>query len=361
MSFLALIPQLVALAGSPAQPQPQLRIRVDSAQHAVVITVGPLHMPAATPYEHHTAAAPVRFVWPVSGRMGGFRVDLVDSAGRGLPREMLHHAGVTNLNRRELAYPVAGRMFAAGRETEPVVLPGSLGVPIQAHDAMLLYYALANSTPVAIDGALLRITIPWEPEDARGRHVFPVYFDAHPVIGAPSTFDLAPGRSATSAEFVVPVTGHLKYLGGHLHDFGIELRLEDAETNKVLARLRADRAADGTVRDVARTRFFFKRNGLRLAANHRYRVVAVYENPRCSPVTGAMGLLVGVFAPENVSQWPVVDVTDAAYRTDLAWLLEVGDPGVDESHHPVVSDSVVSHAEHGSSRAIPATSCGVGR
>jgi hypothetical protein len=160
---------------------------------------------------------------------------------------------------------------------------------------------------------------------------------------------------------VVPVTGHLRHLGGHLHDFGVELRLEDAETDKVLARLRAARAADGTVRDVGRTRFFFKRNGLRLAANHRYRVVAVYENPRCSPVKGAMGLLVGVFAPDNVSQSPVVDATDSSYRTDLAWLLEVGDPGADESHHPAVSDSVVSHADHGPSRAIPAPSCGAGR
>ncbi|MDB4891470.1 MAG: exported protein of unknown function [Gemmatimonadetes bacterium] len=362
MSILALIPLVITLAGAPAQPQPQLRVSVDSAQHQVVITVGPLHMPAATPYEHHIAAEPVRFAWPVSGWMRGFRVDLVDSTGRGLPREMLHHAGVTSLSRRELAYPVAERLFAAGRETEPVMLPGSLGVPIKADDAMLLYYALANSTPVAVDGAVLRLTIPWVAEDARGqRDVFPVYFDAHPVIGALSTFNLAPGRSITSAEFVVPVTGHLRNLGGHLHDFGIELRLEDAETNEVLVRLRADRAPDGTVRDVDRTRFFFKRNGLRLAANHRYRVAAVYENPRCSQVAGAMGLLVGVFVPENVSEWPVVDATDSSYQKDLAWLLEYGDPGADESHHPAVSDSVVSHAEHGPSRVVPATSCGAGR
>jgi hypothetical protein len=297
MSFLALLPQLVSLAGAPAQAQPQLRVSVDSAQHQIVITVGPLHMPAATPYEHHIAAEPVRFAWPVSGWMRGFRIDLVDSAGRALPREMLHHVGVTNLNRRELAYPVAERLFAAGRETEPALLPGSLGVPTRASDAMLLYYALANSTAVAVDGAELRLTIPWVPEDARGRHdAFPVYFDAHPVIGASNTFSLAPGRSTTSAEFVVPVTGHLRHLGGHLHDFGVELRLEDAETNEVLARLRADRADDGTVRGVDRTRFFFKRKGLRLAANHRYRVTAVYENPRCSQVPGAMGLLVGLFA-----------------------------------------------------------------
>jgi hypothetical protein len=347
MSFLALIPQLINVAGALAQPQPQLRLSIDSAHRAVVIIVGPLHVPAGTLYEHHTAAQPVRFVWPVSGRLRGFRVDLLDSAGRSLPREMLHHTGVTNLNRRELAYPVAERLFAAGRETEPVALPGSLGVPIQANDAMLLYYALANSTPVAIDGAQLKITIPWAAEDAQAQNVFPVYFDAHPVIGAPATFTVVPGRSATSAEFVVPASGHLRHLGGHLHDFGVELRLEDAETNKVLARLRADRAPDGTVRDVGRTRFFFKRNGLRLLANHRYRVVAVYENPRCASVTGGMGLLVGVFAPDNVSQWPAVDVTDAGYRTDLAWLLEVGDSSIDESHHPVTSDTDVSHTGHG--------------
>lgn len=320
-------------------------VTFDAARHEASITIGPLHVPAATPYNHHFSQRPVEFAWPASGWVQGFRVELVDSAGRALPREMLHHAGVANLDRRQLAYPTAERLFAAGRETAPVILPGSFGIPLVGKQRLLLYYALANETSREVHGATLRITMPWMDADADGvRTLMPIYFDAHPTLGAPSTFDVAAGRTVTSAEFVLPASGHLRYLGGHLHDFGVELRLEDAASNEVLARLEADRDDHGRVLGVARTRFLLKWNGLRLHADRRYRVVAVYDNPTCAPVAGAMGVLVAVFAPDDMTRWPAVDTTDASYLKDLAWLNEANGGDAGEAHHhgteaPAVADS----------------------
>jgi hypothetical protein len=324
-------------------------VRVDSARAEAAITVGPLGVPAATPYNHHFSQAPIEFAWPVSGWVRGFRVELVDSTGRTLPREMLHHAGITNLDRRQLAYPTAERLVAVGRETAPVSLPGSFGAPLVAGQRMLLYYALANPSDRPVTGATLRITMPWAPADSRGvRTVMPIYFDAYPTLGGASTFDAAPGRSETSAEFTLPTGGHLRYLGGHLHDYGVELRLEDAESNRVLARLAAERNGDGTIRGVARTRFLLKWNGLRLEADHRYRVVAAYDNPTCEVAGGAMGLLVAVFVPDDMRRWPVVDSADASYRKDLAWLRETngGDAGEAHRHESdaSASDSAASVA-----------------
>lgn len=336
---------VLVLALAPALPAQTVDVAVDAARHEATITIGPLRVPAATPYTHHFAQAPVEFSWPATGWVRGFRVELLDAAGRALPREMLHHVGVVNLDRRQLAYPTAERLFAAGRETAPVVLPGSFGIPLTATQRMLLYYALANETPRDVAGAVLKITMPWTDDGADGvRTVMPIYFDAHPAPGAASTFDVAPGPSVTSAEFTLPAAGHLRYLGGHLHDYGVELRLEDALSNAVLARLEADRDDAGRIRGVARTRFLLTWKGLRLDAGHPYRVVAVYDNPTCVTSPGAMGLLVAVFAPDDMTGWPVVDTTDAGYRKDVAWLMDTsgGDAGEPHRHGsglPAASDT----------------------
>ena len=107
-----------------------VRVRVDSKRREVVVTVDPVEIPAATLYSHHPAEERMRFRWPVGGWIRGYRIDLLDSAGQLLPREMLHHAGVANLERRQLPYPLVERLFAVGRETRPVMLPDSMGVPM---------------------------------------------------------------------------------------------------------------------------------------------------------------------------------------------------------------------------------------
>src|SRR5688572_3000394 len=102
--FLAALLPLMACAPSPPT---DAQVHVDSARREVTVTVGPIHIPAATPYSHHHAETRLRFAWPVRGWARGYRLDLLDAAGRPLPRELLHHAGVANLGRRQLAYPLA--------------------------------------------------------------------------------------------------------------------------------------------------------------------------------------------------------------------------------------------------------------
>ena len=153
------------------------------------------------------------------------------------------------------------------------------------------------------------------------------------------------------SEFTLPAAGHLRYLGGHLHQYGVELRLEDVETNKVLARLKADRNPDGSIRGVQRQRFYFRRNGLGLSAGHRYRVVAVYDNPTCAASPGSMGLIVAIFAPDRVAQWPAVDTANSDYQKDLAWFLEAGATEANEAHDH--GESHVSTAMHPAGRCAP--------
>lgn len=303
-----------------------VQVRVDSERREVVLTVGPIRIPEATPYSHHSESH-LRFRWPVRGWARGYCFELFDAAGRALPRELLHHAGVANLERRQLPYPFVERLFAVGRETGPVMLPASMGVPMAPDQQLVFYYALVNATASPIDGVMLRLSIAFTPEGAgRPRSVFPLSLDADPKPpGGTREFDVPPGVSATSAEFQLPVGGWLRAVGGHLHDYAVEIRLEDVTTGARLARLRAKRHADGRLISVSSTRFVFKRRGLRLAANRRYRVVGVYDNPTSVTIPGgAMAFMAGPFIPDDERRWPAIDGTDPAFRQDLAGLLGEG-------------------------------------
>lgn len=227
---------------SGVEPTSDVQVRVDSERREVVLTVGPIRIPEATPYSHHSESH-LRFRWPVRGWARGYRFELFDAAGRALPRELLHHAGVANLERRQLPYPFVERLFAVGRETGPVMLPASMGVPMAPDQQLVFYYALVNATASPIDGVMLRLSIAFTPEGAgRPRSVFP-----------------------------------------------------------------------------------FKRRGLRLAVNRRYRVVGVYDNPTSVTIPGgAMAFMAGPFIPDDERRWPAIDGTDPAFRQDLAGLLGEG-------------------------------------
>lgn len=335
------------------------QVRIDTTASEIVVTVSGLRIPAATAYAGH-AEQRVAFAWPATGWLRGYRIDVLDSAGNMLPRELLHHAGIVNPGRRQLAYPIAERLVAAGRETAPVLLPESMGVPIATAQELIAYFMLVNPGEHDIEGASLRIAFAWIPHRSTRppRDVLPVFLSASPkeLSGGESTFDVAPGVSATSAEFTLPVGGRFRAMGGHLHDYAVEIRLEDVRSGRVLARLRADRAKDGRVNGVEVAQFFWTRGGLRLEANRQYRVVALYDNPTCRAVTGAMASLAGPFAPDDLTRWPVVDAYDPRFIADQRTRNAGEEPVTHETHADAHAghDMGAAHAGHGILAVQPA-------
>lgn len=328
---------LLALAGPRAEiakdAGSDIEIRVDSVKHQISVTAGPMSIPITKDYTQHGAETYVNFRWPVSGWVSGYRIDVVDSAGALMPRELLHHAGMANLDRRQLAYPLAERLFAAGRETTPVMLPGSMGLPLDADQKMSFYYMLMNETDKVVDGARLRVTLTWIPAGTKGvKNILPLLLNANGAGYGP-TFDMPAGLSSTTAEFTLSEGGRVRTMGGHMHDYAREIRLEDVATGKVLVRLEANRARDGSVESMERTNFLLRRNGLRLSANRRYRVVAVYDNPTGETIQGAMGLMVGAFIPDDLGRWPAIDTADPVFQNDLASLDEVRPASVHAHQH----------------------------
>ena len=47
-------------------------------------------------------------------------------------------------------------------------------------------------------------------------------------------------------------------------------------------------------------------------------MVSVYENKTNEPVMGVMGVMGGLFAPDDIRDWPKVDQTSKEYLLDIA-------------------------------------------
>ena len=82
----------------------------------------------------------------------------------------------------------------------------------------------------------------------------------------------------------------------------------------------ARRDSSGRLLGMPRKLLALRGEGLRLKAGRRYRIVALYDNPTADTIPGAMGIIGGLFVPDDLRRWPAIDVTNADYRLDLELL-----------------------------------------
>jgi hypothetical protein len=319
-------------AGSEGPTPPPVRISVDSVRHELTVTSGPFDLPNMPPMDDHAMMdlgmshdTPIQhFEWPVDGWFRGFRVTLTDAHGRPVPRRVMHHLIMVNFSRRQLLYSAAERLMGAGTETdEEISVPKTIGVPMKPGMRLGMYVAWHNDTGKDLDDVYLNITMLWTPKNQNPPPVnaLPIYMDVNLTVGGSNTFDVPPGRSTKAYEFTLPVGGRLLGVGGHMHDYGSRVRLEDAATGKVLTQVVAERGPDGKLVKMSRKLFGVTGDGLKLKAGRRYRVVGQYDNPTGERrVKGAMAHMVGLFVPDDMKRWPAINPQDPTYQRDLASL-----------------------------------------
>jgi hypothetical protein len=346
----------IPLVGDP--PTPAVTVSVDSSRHELTVTSGPFDLPNMPPMEDHAMmdlgmshdTRLQRFEWPVDGWFRGFRVELVDGKGHAVPAHVMHHMIMINFSRRQLLYSAAERLMGTGTETEEVSVPKTIGVPMRPGMKLGMYIAWHNDTGEDLEGVQLKLTMLWTPKNQNPPPVnaLPIYMDVNLTVGGTNTFDVPPGKSTKTYEFTLPVGGRLLGVGGHMHDYGSRVRLEDVKSGKVLTQVVAQRDSAGKLVKVSRKLFGVSGEGLRLKANRRYRVVAEYDNPTGElRVKGAMASMVGLFVPDDMKRWPAIDPRDPMYRRDLASLEVRG--GAEESgmhHHGGQQAGPESHGDH---------------
>ena len=289
---------------------PALSVSLDEGRHEVTLIIGPFAVPAmmdmpGMDHEHAMTRYSQQFDWPIDGFGRGFRLELTDAAGKPVSRQVLHHIVIENQARRQLMLPVSERLLAAGRETGNLMLPASIGLPLTKGSRMKAVMMWHNETGLDLTGVTLRLVIRYMPTNQMPRPIpaLPFTFDVQDRLGQPNTFDIPPGHSETSRDFVMPVGGRLLGVSGHMHDYAVGLRLEEVTSGKVLIRLPIE--TDSTGRIV--------REGLKLQAQRRYRLVAVYQNPTEVTQSGAMAHLDGLLRPSNLKDWPAKGSQEIAY------------------------------------------------
>ncbi len=163
------------------------------------------------------------------------------------------------------------------------------------------------------------------PPSHRRLAVLPVYMDANIQTNPEENrFNVPPGHFEIGYEFSPPLSGHLLVITGHLHDYGVLVKLVDAASGRTLVEVKSQRDSLGHVLAIPRKLLAIRGAGLYLKAGHRYRVVGVFDNPTRDTSYGAMANMVGLFTPDHYREWPAVDPADTYYRRDLVDLLANG-------------------------------------
>ena len=323
---------------APAIDTLPLRVSVDSARHEVLIEyrVEPRAPAASTPSDHgehvdhdrhggdhsdHSQRL-LRFAWPLDGWLRGARVELEDASGARLSQKRLHHVNLLNFDRRQLVHPAVERLYAAGQESAPVMLPASVGIPM--HKGMRLGVLAAFAPADLPPGSLIRLRIKWTPTRMNPRpiDVYPVLVDVGFRPGTSPAYDLPPGRSERTFVFTAPISGRILAAGGHMHDYGELLALEELGGDEIVVlESRLDPA--GRMQSIPVRIFGAFGRGLPIRAGREYRMRVVYDNRTGRELRdGAMGEFALLFAPDRTARWPEVDHADPLIAADLEGLAE---------------------------------------
>lgn len=340
---------LAALSAASAKDSLPLTVQIDSSSHLVVVEyVIPAAAPAGTgQHDHasghqHASGGPgeqaaghgdghsahtrhvKRFEWPVDGWIRGARVEVVDANGGPLSQRLLHHVNLINFERQQLLHPALERVYAAGQETRPVSLPATVGVPVTAGMEFALLAAFDPSS--MHPGSRVRVIVSWSPTNQvpRPLDVYPLLLDAGFRPGQTPAYDLPPGRSERTLEFMMPVSGRVLVAGGHLHDYGVELRLEDIENAKSVFTLEAVTDSAGRMQHIPLSIPGAVGRGRHLEAGRHYRLTVVYHNPTDEVIPeGAMGEMALLFAPDNPDVALKADWSQPEIMADVESLSEL--------------------------------------
>jgi hypothetical protein len=278
-----------------------LDAKVDAAAHTVTLRVGPMNLPAHT--SHMKMPQPPDLVWevPVEGWLLAYHPKLVDASGNAVPGTVLHHTAFWNENRADFLCPnKEEHIFGAGSEmTDWAEVPG-YGYRVQKGDKIRIETMMHNPTATSYEKAYLEVVIPFQEAggDTSGaaarKNVYPAWMDV--TSCGDSGYDLPAGRSEKAGTVTVKYDGVLLGVGGHLHDYGKQIVLEDVSRKETVATLDAKADAEGHLESVP-VKLFVEEGGYKFARGDVLKISATYDNSSGKMLRdGAMGIAVGYFA-----------------------------------------------------------------
>jgi hypothetical protein len=286
------------------------------------VVVGPVALPEGGAH----VRLPIQMIsMPVDGWLHGYEIVMTDGDGNELPSRLLHHINFIDPNHRELFAEIPRRIMAAGQETPNESMPWFLGYPIDADQPIIVSAMFGNEYAADYPEVYARVRFDYSRE---GEGLFDPWFDVYPfyldVMGPVGLkdFPLPPGQTTMSWEGTPAVDGRILALGGHLHDYADEIRLEDVTTGEILWRAEPVVNETGQTVSVPVSKLWW-RLGIKLQADHTYRIAVDYTNPTENTIGGGgMGAIGGVAWIPRDTEWPTLDKTNPVYIADLTNTLE---------------------------------------
>jgi len=342
----AALAALALLSASPVQSQemqePVARVEQNDDSHTVTVSIAPLNIPVTG--AHHGGGMMMaghdspffRHEWPVEGWLYGFSIELYDANGQRLPRKHLHHVSMVNLSRRQLVYDMFERIAGAGQEQDNFEAPKTIGVPVSPGMEFGTFVGWHNDTGKEITGAKLVIRMKYMPPNIKPSptDVLPVWLDVNNTPGQSDSYDLPPGLSSRSFEFSVPVSGRILAAGGHLHDYADFIRVEEVESGKTLFTIKPKLDANRKILDVPRKIFGARGEGIKLRTDRKYRIVAQYTSPEPDTIpAGAMGIIALLYKPDDLAEWPALNLDHPDTQKDITNLETMGWPMASGEEH----------------------------
>lgn len=279
----------------------RLEEKIDAATHTITLREGPMQLPAHT--SHVKMPQPPDLMWTIGidGWLLSYHPRLVDGTGNAVPGQVLHHTAFWNANRSDFLCPnKEEHIFGAGSEMNDWMPVPGYGYRVDKGDQIRIETMMYNPTDTSYKDVWLEVQIPYQEESASGpapKSVYPAWMDV--MECRDSGYNLAPGHSVTKGTVPVKYSGVLLGVGGHLHDYGRQLALENKTRKETAATLEAKddpqghNAGTGVV-------LFVDRGGYRLAKGDLLGISATYDNPTGKMLRdGAMGIVVGYFVPDD--------------------------------------------------------------
>ena len=240
--------------------------QVDAASHTITVREGPLTLPANT--DHMKMPQPPDLMWvvPVNGWLLAYAPRLVDGAGQPVPGTVLHHTAFWNTDRADFLCPnKEEHIFGAGSElTDWAEVPG-YGYRVQKGEQIRIETMMYNPTATSYDKAYLEVAIPFQDASdaaAQRKNVYPAWMDV--AACGNSGYDLPAGKSEKTGTVTVKYDGVLLGVGGHLHDYGKQIVLQDMSRKETVATLDAKADAEGHLESVP-VKLFVQESGYKFA------------------------------------------------------------------------------------------------
>jgi len=269
----------------------------------ITLRIGPIHLPAHT--NHMAMPQPPDLEWqiPIDGWLLAYMPSLVDESGKTVPGVVLHHTAFWNENRADFLCPnKEEHIFGAGGEmTQWMPVPG-YGYRVQMGDAIRIETMVHNPTDTSYEKTYLVVAIPYQRvgEGQSPKSVYPAWMDV--TSCGNSGYDLPAGKSEKTGTVEVKYNGVLLGVGGHMHDYGKEVVLEDATRKETVATLEAKLDGKGHLEGMP-VKTFFESGGYKFAAGDQLKISATYDNTSGKLLRdGAMGIVVGYFVPADDTQ-----------------------------------------------------------